>query len=51
MSSQVHQTYATEVKAAVNHLDHMHLQDSYACLSLGFYLAHDDVALEGMGGC
>ncbi|XP_041494609.1 ferritin light chain-like [Microtus oregoni] len=49
MTSQIRQNYSTEVEAAVNLLDNLHLRASYTCLSLGYYFDRDDVALEGVG--
>ena len=48
MSSEIHQNYSTKVEAAINHLANMHLQASYTNLSFGFYINHDNVALEGV---
>lgn len=48
MSSQMHQNYSTEVEAAISRLVNVHLQASYAFLSLGFYFDHEDLALEGV---
>ncbi|XP_055282770.1 ferritin light chain-like [Moschus berezovskii] len=49
MSFQIRQSYSTEVEAAVNCLVNIQLRASYTCLSLGFYVDGDDVALEGVG--
>nr|XP_048307039.1 ferritin light chain 1-like [Myodes glareolus] len=49
MTSQVRQTYSTEVEAAVNNLVNLHLWASYTYLCLGYYFGRDNMALEGVG--
>ncbi|XP_048190774.1 ferritin light chain-like [Perognathus longimembris pacificus] len=49
MTSQIHQNYSTGVEAAVNRLVNLHLRASYTCLSLGYDVDGDDVALDGTG--
>ncbi|KFO18599.1 Ferritin light chain 1 [Fukomys damarensis] len=49
MTSQIHRNFSTKVEAAINHLVNLHLQASYAYLSLGYYFNCDDVALVGIG--
>ena len=49
MSSQIHQSYPTQVEPAVNSLATLHLLASNTYLSLGSYFNHDNVPLEGVG--
>ncbi|XP_060045071.1 ferritin light chain-like [Erinaceus europaeus] len=47
MSCQIGQDYSSGVEMYVNCLVNLYIWAVYTCISLGFYLNHEDVALEG----